>query len=547
MITQVNFRPKFYSPGYNPIIWSVTSDKAQLTTIFDFSYVFDVYVDGVYINRFIQRPNPAGAGMLDVSSMVDPYLEIGDFANEVGVPSSQPWKMGVNAVCNIKVYAGEQYRTVIGGAIQVYEGITNDPGNPAYPLGSQTFYDVLDPTDDNDILPVICLPASLNWQEQQAHLQVQMPTVQDPTTVSLGNYYGIFGYMAPYVLKNNSILPPSTCGGPGLFLSEAPRSITGGAWQTTSASPSYNISAEALDYDRYAVTFLNRNPVYETYGTGSLLQSTAPKVAWFNFYSATGYIGEHIVGNYEVDNNDNPLGGGPRYSCGDSITTSGTGSYSTLINKEFLSLRVGPKDLDDQGIFTSLGQIPEYYTVQLFDQLNVTGSCGYTGSPTVSVSEILTIDIVEDCYSTLYPRARVVWLNSLGGRDYWNFTMKAEETVDSTGQDFYQTEVDWSSTTPVVLSNDTTQNWLKGGIRQYNKAVKRKWQITSDFLTQEQVEFLKGIVMSPQTWVYIGQEDFPYTCKVSEQSYTVKTIKQVKLFTANFTLEFSTEQSMQNI
>ena len=48
MITAVNFRPKFYSPGYNPIIWSVTSDK---TTEIDFNYVFDLYIDSVKINR----------------------------------------------------------------------------------------------------------------------------------------------------------------------------------------------------------------------------------------------------------------------------------------------------------------------------------------------------------------------------------------------------------------------------------------------------------------------------------------------------------------
>jgi len=247
------------------------------------------------------------------------------------------------------------------------------------------------------------------------------------------------------------------------------------------------------------VTFLNRNPVYEYFqGSPSLLQSASPKVAWFTFYSATGAIGEYAIGNYEVN-----FGGGPRYQCGGSIASSGTGSFSNFDNQEFLSLRVGPKDLDDLGVWTSLGTVPEYYTVQLFNELNITGSCGYTGAPTVPVSELLTIDIVEDCYSYLYPRARVAWLNSL-------------------------------------------QNWLKGGVRQYNKSVRRKWTITSDFLTQDQVEVLKGVVMSSQNWVYIGQDDFPYTCKVSEQSYTVKTIKQIKLYTANFTLELSTEQSMQN-
>ena len=540
MITAVNFRPKYYSPGYNPIIWSVSSDK---TTEIDFNYVFDLYIDSVYINRFIQRPNPSGAGMIDVSSMVDPYLEIGDFANEVGVPTSQPFKMGTNAVCNVRLFAGEQYRAAANADPITYDGIQNTTsGNPAYPLGAQTFYDVMDPEDNNDVLPVIVLPASLDWREQQEHLQAQMPTVDDPLVINYGDYYKIFGYVAPYVLKNNSVLPSSTCGGPGLFLSEAPRSITGGAWQTTSASPSHNISAEALAYDRYAVTFLNRNPVYEASGTGGLLQNASPKVAWFTFYSATGAnIGNGFVQNSQTD------GGGPRATCNGSIATGGTGSFSNVNNQEFLSLRVGPKDLDDIGQWTQIGQVPAYYTVQLFNNVTFNAGCTAASAPTVPVSELLTINIVEDCDSYLYPRARVCWLNSLGGRDYWNFEMKAELTVDSTGQDFYQTEVDWSSTTPVVLSNDTTQNWLRGGIRQYNKVVRRKWQITSDFLTQEQVEFLKGIVMSPQTWVYIGQEDFPYTCKVSEQSYTVKTIKQVKLYTANFVLEFSTEQSMQNI
>jgi hypothetical protein len=352
MITAVNFRPKFYSPGYNPIIWSVSSDK---TTEIDFNYVFDLYIDSVYINRFLQRPNPSGAGMIDVSSMVDPYLEIGDFANEVGVPTSTPFKMGTNAVCNVKLFAGEQYRSAAGADPITYDGIQNvTKGDPAYPLGAQTFYDVMDPEDNDDVLPVIVLPASLDWREQQEHLQAQMPTVNDPLVINYGDYYKIFGYMAPYVLKNNTVYPPITCGGPGLFLSEYPRSTTGGAWQTTSAAPPLNISAEALSYDRYAVTFLNRNPVYEVSGTGGLLQNASPKVAWFTFYSATGEIGNYPIGNYEVD-----FGGGPRYTCGGLIATGGTGSYSNVNNQEFLSLRVGPKDLEDQGVFTSLGQIPE--------------------------------------------------------------------------------------------------------------------------------------------------------------------------------------------
>ena len=83
MITGVNFRPKFYSPAYNPVIWSVTSDRAGDTTYVDFKYVFDIYVDSVRVNRIKQRPNPANAGMLDVSLIVQSYLNIGRLADAI--------------------------------------------------------------------------------------------------------------------------------------------------------------------------------------------------------------------------------------------------------------------------------------------------------------------------------------------------------------------------------------------------------------------------------------------------------------------------------
>ena len=81
---------------------------------------------------------------------------------------------------------------------------------------------------------------------------------------------------------------------------------------------------------------------------------------------------------------------------------------------------------------------------------------------------------------------------------------------------------------------------------QYNKSINTRWTITSDFLLQPQVDLLKNIVKSSQTWAYIGTDDYPYMCKVSEESYTSKTIKMVKMFTATFNIEFATAQTMQN-
>ena len=525
MITSVNFRPKFYSSGYNPIIWSVTSDLAN-DNLIDYAYVFDVYVDGVQVNRIVQRPNPAFAGMIDVRPIVGPYLTIGTFANEYGSLISEPFKVGDTACGAVYIYAGEQYRlnaTDLNPTL--FNGLGNAVGNqgePAYFLGADG------PVTLNS-RPVIALPSTLPWSEQQQTMQV--------TTNNLGDYFGLFGYLAPYVLKNNAIYSPTTCGGVGLFLSQMPRTVTGGVWQTTSASPDYNFVANDYAYDRHTLTFLNRNPVYQY---GGQLQSSAPKVAWFEFYDATGdNIGEYSIANYEAK------GGAPRTTCNGNIST-----FSTSINQELISLRVGPKDLEDLGVWTSLGEVAAYYTVQLYANLTIDGACNYTGVPTNPLSELVTIAVTEDCTSYLYPRVRLVWLNQLGGRDYWNFTMFAEEQIEAQGDEFFQTEMNWSGTTPVRLTTpvqDTTDNWLRGGTRSYNKSVNTTYTITTDWLTQDEVELIKNAVKSPQVWGYIGQEDFPYTAKIKETNYVVKTIKQVKMYTVTFNVEFSTEQTMQTI
>ena len=530
MISSVNYRPKYYSPGYNPVIWSVTSDQWDVNTNYDFKYVFDVFIDGSFVNRFKQRPNPSGAGMIDVSTMVDPYLEIGNFSNEVGVSVITPYKVGTDAVCTVYIKVGEEYRSgAANNPLRIYNGlVTGEEGEPEFLVGAQGFIE----EEGVDEAPVIVLPMSLNWQDQQKTLQVQSTTPAD--------YYGLFGYVAPYLMKSNAIYPAVTCGGPGLFLSKQPRNITGGAWQTSNASPSSNFTVNDLSYDRRTLSFINRNPVYEDLG-GSYLQSTSPKVAWFTFYDTAGSpLGSYPILNYTGE------GGAPRASCDGAIATGGTGSFSNSNNMELLSLRVGPKDLEERGLWTLLGEVPGSYTVQLYDNFAVSAGCTYSGPPTVPVSELVTINIVPDCLSDLYPRVRLAFLNELGGRDYWDFTVFAEETIDASSGEFYQNEMDWAGITPVTLSGDTSQNWMRGGTKQYNKSVRTRWTIQSDFLTQNEVDFLKNIVKSSQIWAYIGTDDFPYMCKVAETSYTVKTIKMVKMFTATFNIELSTAQTMQN-
>ena len=72
MIQSINYAPSYLQGTYNPIIWSVTSDEIAQP---NFSYVFDVYINGTFEIRLKVKPNPAGAGMVDISQICQAYLK----------------------------------------------------------------------------------------------------------------------------------------------------------------------------------------------------------------------------------------------------------------------------------------------------------------------------------------------------------------------------------------------------------------------------------------------------------------------------------------
>jgi hypothetical protein len=468
--------------------------------------------------------------MVDVSLITQSYLNVEEFANEVGTLISKPMKTGIDAVCSVYLLIGEEYATITNPNLYIYSGTSDTQGNPSYRVGAQGFNTLGGSGVGNELVPVIALPYSFNWSEQQQTLQAH--------NTGITYYYGLFGYVAPYVLKNPSLFPATTCNSLGLFLSKYPRTVPAtGDWETSATAPSQNFTSYDYTYDRQTLSFLNRNPVYQyftTAGTFPYLQASSPIVAWYEFFDSTNAS----IGYYSVSNSQT-AGGSPRAVCNSQITT-----FDNTDNQELISLRVGPKDLEEIGVWTGLGEVPAYYTVQLFANLTINSSCVITGTPSVPLSELVTIRITEDCTSYLYPRVRLCWLNALGGRDYWNFTMFAEETTNTESTEYYQTELLWGSTSPVVTSGDKTQNWLHGGEKTYLKDINTTWTIQSDWLTQEEVELMKDVVESSQVWAYVGPKDFPYTCTVKETSYTVKTIKQVKMYNATFTVQFANNHTM---
>ena len=462
-ITTINITPHNWSQAYNPIIYSITSNQNTQT---DFSYVFWIYINGNGSGepdyKIVQRPNPAGAGMLDVSSIIQANVELSNFAQENSFNNTW-YATGVDFVPNILIYAGEQY--VFNGLLTTFNG-SGSVGNPAYLLGSR----------ESNSRQVRALPAALPWQEG-------IDIMSNNT-----NFY----FWSDYVMDGN-----------GKFLKEQGNTIS------------------VFDYDYSSLAFLNWNDT----SVGSF--DPAVQLLQYKQYNAAGTL-------LRTDNvqNTTSAGGGPQSASNYTVQTYSQ-PYTVLYAK------TGPENLKEATLWDNL---TAYYTVQAFVKASATTST----SPGTPASEIVTYRISEECLQ-MYPRIRVSWLNSLGGRDYWNFTKFFEKTTDSPDSKYFQTPLNWSAALPVSTTGNKTQNWIRGGNKSYNKMVTETYSIQSDWLLQDDVDLLAGIAESPQVWIYIGDTTTPYTVNVSNATYTYKNVEQTKMVQASYDLTYTKVQQKQNM
>jgi len=156
----------------------------------------------------------------------------------------------------------------------------------------------------------------------------------------------------------------------------------------------------------------------------------------------------------------------------------------------------------------------------------------------------------------LYPRVRLNWLNSYGGRDGFNFTAETEENISSTQSSYAQEQMNWSGSVPVTQLGSfyppTATLAIKGGEKVYNKNIATSWKLTTDWLTQEQITLLKDCAKSSQVLMYTHDDlstiydYFPYACKIKNASYSVKLIKAYKMYNVTFDVELAQTQKMQN-
>lgn len=151
------------------------------------------------------------------------------------------------------------------------------------------------------------------------------------------------------------------------------------------------------------------------------------------------------------------------------------------------------------------------YTVQIFDNASVASS------------EMLYFKVDSSCSKG--DEFRFQWLNELGGYDGFTFKAANRPKLDIERKTYK---------TDATLTNSFTAN-----IDYYNR-IQDKITVQSDWLTNDQAEYLSGLLSSPQIYHLYqdGSVDGIYRrMRITDTSYEIKKVENDKLFNLTLTLQ----------
>jgi len=487
MITTINYAPSYLQGTYNPIIWSVTSDQ---TNQLNFSYVFDVYINSTFQIRLKVKPNPSGAGMVDISQICQAYLKNDRIPETTINTTSQGLIFADNTNSSLHLFlkVGEEY----GGFL--FDGVvTGQLGAPAFELFAETLGNQQD-------VPVHVWNSSLDFRLQQDGMS-------NGSTLSGG--YGLlpsrnFTYDWGDAISNNTLAYP---------LNYAP------------------LKQKVYYNDMNVLSFIN----WSQYFTN--IDETYIAFCQISYYD----VNDNLI-DFFVASADTNLGYPQKDNCYDIITTQLDPEFDIIHVQCRLASLI---ELININTSNSYVMTPgQYIEVQMLNHASGNGCL-----PDAPVTQVSRFTMLEDC-DTLYTRVRLSWLNELGGRDYMNFTAFFEKQTSTTNDNYYQESINWSNTTPVNpgVTNPNYNLQTKGGEVIYNKQAMTSWTLNTDWLTQDEVNLLEGLQKSSNVIAYFNDTPYnvlvPYSVRIGQTSYKTKNIKQVKLVQGEFEIFLNQTQKI---
>jgi hypothetical protein len=244
----------------------------------------------------------------------------------------------------------------------------------------------------------------------------------------------------------------------------------------TNAPTTQNIQ----DGEYATISFINGN------FDGSTTAAQDIYVVQVTVYDATGsqldqYDLANLVGN----------GGGPRAN-GTQVWSAVAANQTT--GTQLLTVGIGPQNLSDDG--NALASSWAYYTVKAYGQQSA-GVFNPSGS-------YASLRFNKEGARCGYDGVRFAWKNEFGVWDYYTFTLANGENTAIERQGYTKSFVDYSTTTPTVVYDKKR----RGALQFYNKLTNTQ-TANSDWLTQDEADWLRELFFSTNVFQQIGNEFFP--------------------------------------
>ncbi len=190
----------------------------------------------------------------------------------------------------------------------------------------------------------------------------------------------------------------------------------------------------------------------------------------------------------------------------------------TFTTNSVQGLPVFPANLNDRVGFVakpSAWPLWTHYTVQVFN-----GTITQT-----SVQYVFWNECKYGNCECNWPNVRLAWVGARGGYEYWNFKKKSE----------YTTEVDRKTyKRPLFNSSPTIFYANDRGLNQRTNLAQRILTVTTDYISQEDFVYLRGLIVSNQ--VHMLNEDGSYIAvNIDDSTYVEKRTYDGKLY--NLTLK----------
>jgi len=216
----------------------------------------------------------------------------------------------------------------------------------------------------------------------------------------------------------------------------------------------------------------------------------AQDIYWMqvNVYNSAG----SNIQNFDWFNTDGN-GGDPRTTFSDYWFDSGTYDAQTA-GTQLLTIGVGPQNFDDAG--QTLNTSWAYYTVRLLGQ----GDDGLENNNGVYAN----LRYIKEGAACGYDGVRFAWKNEFGVWDYYTFTLQSDSAFNIERQSYEKEFVDYSTTSTTVAYNRERR-----GSAQFYNALEQVQTANSNWLTQQQSDWLKELFFSANVYQQIGTDFFP--------------------------------------